>query len=89
MNEGIAIVGMGCRFPDARSPDELWENVLARRQAFRRLPDERLRLDDYRQGTAAPWAPAPSAWPSPSLSRSPSPSPAGGPAEAAAAAAAA
>jgi len=56
MNEGIAIVGMGCRFPDARSPDELWENVLARRQAFRRLPDERLRLDDYRQGTAAPWA---------------------------------
>jgi enediyne polyketide synthase len=47
MSEGIAIVGMGCRFPDARSPDELWENVLARRQAFRRLPDERLRLDDY------------------------------------------
>jgi enediyne polyketide synthase len=60
MNEGIAIVGMGCRFPDARSPDELWENVLARRQAFRRLPDERLRLDDYRQETAAPQALAPS-----------------------------
>jgi enediyne polyketide synthase len=78
MNEGIAIVGMGCRFPDARSPDELWENVLARRQAFRRLPDERLRLDDYRQGAAAPRAPAPSP--------SPSPSPAGGLAEAAAAA---
>jgi acyl transferase domain-containing protein len=58
MNDGIAIVGMGCRFPDARSPDELWENVLARRQAFRRLPDERLRLDDYRQGTAAPVAAA-------------------------------
>jgi enediyne polyketide synthase len=58
MNEGIAIVGMGCRFPDARSPDELWENVLARRQAFRRLPDERLRLDDYRQRAAAPRAPA-------------------------------
>jgi enediyne polyketide synthase len=73
MNEGIAIVGMGCRFPDARSPDELWENVLARRQAFRRLPDERLRLDDYRQGAAAPRAPAPSL----------SPSPAGGPGEAA------
>jgi enediyne polyketide synthase len=59
MNEGIAIVGMGCRFPDARSPDELWENVLARRQAFRRLPDERLRLDDYRQGAAPARAPAP------------------------------
>ncbi|HEY6320949.1 MAG TPA: beta-ketoacyl synthase N-terminal-like domain-containing protein, partial [Thermoanaerobaculia bacterium] len=79
MNEGIAIVGMGCRFPDAQSPDELWENVLARRQAFRRLPDERLRLDDYRQETAAPRALAPSL----------SPPPAGGLAEAAAAAAAA
>ncbi len=69
MNEGIAIVGMGCRFPDARSPDELWENVLARRQAFRRLPDERLRLDDYRQETAAPRAPAPPLSPPPAGGR--------------------
>ncbi len=43
----IALVGMSCRYPDARSPDELWENVLARRRAFRRIPPERLRLDDY------------------------------------------
>ena len=48
MSEGIAIVGMGCRYPDARSPAELWENALARRRAFRALPAERLRLDDYR-----------------------------------------
>ena len=26
----IAIVGMACRYPDARSPDELWENVARR-----------------------------------------------------------
>ena len=58
MTDGIAIVGMGCRFPDARSPDELWENVLARRQAFRRLPEERLRLDDYLPGAAAAQAAA-------------------------------
>ncbi len=45
--EGIAIVGMACRYPDARNPGELWENVLARRRAFRRLPPERLRLEDY------------------------------------------
>jgi enediyne polyketide synthase len=45
--EGIAIVGMACRYPDARSPGELWENVLARRRAFRRMPPERLRLEDY------------------------------------------
>jgi enediyne polyketide synthase len=47
MGEGIAIVGMACRYPDARTPGELWENVLARRRAFRRLPPERLRLEDY------------------------------------------
>lgn len=43
----LAIVGMACRYPDAASPAELWENVLAGRQAFRRLPPERLRLADY------------------------------------------
>ncbi|MFU8852197.1 type I polyketide synthase [Micromonospora sp. SL1-18] len=43
----IAIVGMACRYPDATSPQELWENVVAGRRAFRRLPDERMRLEDY------------------------------------------
>ena len=43
----IAVVGISCRYPDADSPDELWENVLAGRRAFRRLPDERMRLEDY------------------------------------------
>jgi enediyne polyketide synthase len=43
----IAIVGMACVYPDARSPGELWENALAQRRAFRRVPPERLRLEDY------------------------------------------
>src|SRR4249920_1432723 len=43
----IAIVGMACVYPDARTPGELWENVLAQRRAFRRLPNERLRAEDY------------------------------------------
>ena len=43
----IAIVGMACVYPDARSPGELWENVLAQRRAFRRVPPERLRLEDF------------------------------------------
>ena len=47
MGTDIAIIGMACRYPDARSPLELWENVLARRRAFRRIPPERLRLEDY------------------------------------------
>ncbi len=47
MSQGVAIVGMACRYPGARTPAELWENVLARRKAFRRMPAERLRLEDY------------------------------------------
>ena len=47
MGQAIAIVGMACRYPDARSPDELWENALAERRAFRRIPAERLNLNDY------------------------------------------
>lgn len=43
----IAVVGMACRYPDANSPAELWENVLAQRRAFRRLPTERLPLNEY------------------------------------------
>src|SRR5437870_2101226 len=47
MNPSLAIVGMSCVYPDAKSPGELWDNVLAQRRAFRRIPAERLRLDDY------------------------------------------
>lgn len=43
----IAIVGMACTFPDAETPRQLWENVLAGRRAFRRLPDVRLSTADY------------------------------------------
>ncbi|MFC7385184.1 type I polyketide synthase [Sphaerisporangium rhizosphaerae] len=43
----IAIVGMACRYPDAASPRDLWENAIAGRRAFRRLPDVRMRLEDY------------------------------------------
>jgi enediyne polyketide synthase len=43
----IAVVGIACRYPDADSPDRLWETVLAGRRAFRRLPDERMRQEDY------------------------------------------
>jgi enediyne polyketide synthase len=45
--DGIAIVGMACRYADAPTPAALWETVLAGRRAFRRLPDERLRRADY------------------------------------------
>jgi enediyne polyketide synthase len=47
MSGGVAIVGLGCRYPEADTPAELWDNVLAQRRSFRRLPPERLNLDDY------------------------------------------
>ncbi len=47
MSTSIAVVGLACRYPDARTPEELWENALAGRRAFRRLPAERLSLADY------------------------------------------
>ncbi|MFE4515788.1 SDR family NAD(P)-dependent oxidoreductase [Kitasatospora sp. NPDC056783] len=43
----IAVVGMACRYPDAETPEQLWQNVLAGRRAFRRLPDVRMRAEDY------------------------------------------
>src|SRR6202000_586165 len=43
----IAIVGMACRYADTRSPMHLWENALAQRRAFRKIPRGRLHLDDY------------------------------------------
>ncbi|GGQ49141.1 type I polyketide synthase [Couchioplanes azureus] len=47
MAERIAVVGMACRYPEADSPHRLWQNVMARRQSFRRLPPGRLPLAEY------------------------------------------
>jgi len=43
----IAIIGLGCNYPGAQSPLQLWENVLGRRQQFRQMPDLRLPNSDY------------------------------------------
>ncbi|MEU8828939.1 SDR family NAD(P)-dependent oxidoreductase, partial [Streptomyces sp. NPDC048636] len=42
LDEPIAIVGMGCRFPGgARTPKELWDLVVARRDAIGEMPTDR------------------------------------------------
>lgn len=38
---------MACRYPDADDPRQLWQNVMARRQAFRPLPPGRLPVAEY------------------------------------------
>jgi enediyne polyketide synthase len=46
-NTRIAVVGIALRYPDSNNPEELWSNILAGRRAFRKLPDVRMRADDY------------------------------------------
>jgi len=46
-HDAIAVVGMACYYPDAPDLKSFWENVLARRRAFRRIPDSRLPLSEY------------------------------------------
>jgi enediyne polyketide synthase len=45
--KNVAIVGMDCWYPGAESLVEFWENILAKRQQFRRIPDQRLPLSVY------------------------------------------
>ncbi|MDQ1745631.1 MAG: enediyne polyketide synthase, partial [Pseudonocardiales bacterium] len=43
----IAVVGMACRYPDADDHQQLWDNVLTGRRAFRNIPKVRLNPEDY------------------------------------------
>ncbi len=46
-DEGIAIVGMDCRYPGANNINEYWENILSLRKQFRSMPEKRLDLKYY------------------------------------------
>jgi acyl transferase domain-containing protein/acyl carrier protein len=41
--EGIAVIGMSCRFPGARTPAEYWENLRSGRESISFFTDEELR----------------------------------------------
>ncbi len=43
----IAVIGIGCTYPGASTPLQFWENILARRQQFREMPDVRLPNHEY------------------------------------------
>ena len=43
----IAVIGIACLYPGAKTPLELWENILARKQQFRQMPDVRLPIAEY------------------------------------------
>lgn len=43
----LAVIGMGGRFPGADSPDELWANLVAGKDAIEEVPMDRWSLDDF------------------------------------------
>ncbi|GAX44303.1 beta ketoacyl-acyl carrier protein synthase [Tolypothrix sp. NIES-4075] len=47
LHDPIAVVGIGCWYPGSQGPQQLWENILARRREFRRIPNVRFSLEDY------------------------------------------
>jgi len=47
IDDEIAIVGMGCIYPDAPSPEQFWENILSQKYSIRAMPAERLDPDLY------------------------------------------
>ncbi len=46
-HDPIAVIGMACYYPGAPDLKSFWENILARRREFRRLPEARLPLSEY------------------------------------------
>jgi myxalamid-type polyketide synthase MxaB len=45
--EPIAIIGMGCRFPGARSLDQYWNLMMDRIDAIQEIPLDRWNIDEY------------------------------------------
>jgi enediyne polyketide synthase len=46
-HDSIAVIGIGCYYPGAPTLKAFWENILARRREFRKLPAQRLPLSEY------------------------------------------
>ncbi len=44
---GIAVIEAACRFPDASTPEEFWDNIAKGRCSIREVPQERWNIDGY------------------------------------------
>ena len=42
INDEIAVIGMGCIYPDADSPEKFWENIVSKKYSIREMPAARL-----------------------------------------------
>jgi len=43
----IAVIGMGCVFPEANSVEEYWKNILSGKQFIKPMPDDLWRMDSF------------------------------------------
>ncbi|WDF02035.1 non-ribosomal peptide synthetase [Shouchella hunanensis] len=41
-NEPMAIIGISCKFPDAETPEEYWENIIHSKDSIKSFPDNRV-----------------------------------------------
>ncbi len=48
VKQGIAIIGMSCRFPGANNPGEFWEVIADGKNRFTAIPEERQEKFDFR-----------------------------------------
>ena len=46
-SEPTAIVGMACRLPGAKSPDQLWKNIVEQKDVQRKMPKDRFNVDAF------------------------------------------
>ena len=45
--EPIAIVGLACRFPGARTPEEFWQNLAQGVESIQEVPGDRWQIDEF------------------------------------------
>lgn len=50
----IAIVGIGCRFPDAPNPQRFWNNLMGRKNSMREIPPSRWNWEEVFRNQANP-----------------------------------
>jgi acyl transferase domain-containing protein/NAD(P)H-dependent flavin oxidoreductase YrpB (nitropropane dioxygenase family)/acyl carrier protein/NAD(P)-dependent dehydrogenase (short-subunit alcohol dehydrogenase family) len=42
LEDEIAVIGMGCVYPDASNTEEFWQNIVSKKYSIREIPDSRL-----------------------------------------------
>ena len=47
VNDEIAVIGMGCLYPDAPDVDTFWKNIISKKYSIKDIPDERCSAKYY------------------------------------------